>query len=251
MGARRYRGPTEVGAHLTAACGERRDTVRRVLFGRRQGKRLRPGRKSLLTSLLPRLAVALPSTGVLDPASCFDRQVREVWLEIGFGGGEHLAAQAAANSHVGMIGCEPFINGVAALLALVDRDSLNNIRVFADDGRILLDAIENATIGRMFLLFPDPWPKKRHHKRRFVTAANLDHCARVLRPGAELRIATDDSAYCNWILEHLISHVSFQWEARGPKDWRERPLDWPGTRYEAKARAAGRRPVFLKFRRTG
>ena len=251
MGTRRSRGRSEVSARLTSASGESRDIVRRVLFGRRQGKRLRPGRKSLLTSLLPQLAVSLPTTGFLDPTTCFDRQVREVWLEIGFGGGEHLAAQARANPQVGIIGCEPFINGVAALLTAIERDPLNNVRVFADDGRILLDVIENATIGRMFLLFPDPWPKKRHHKRRFVTTANLDHCARVLRPGAELRVATDDGEYCDWILQRFISHGSFRWEARGPKDWRERPLDWPETRYELKAWAAGRRPVFLRFRRTG
>ena len=151
---------------------------------------------------------------------------------------------------VGIIGCEPFINGVAALLALIKERCLENVRIFADDGRLLLAALPDATLARMFLLFPDPWPKKRHFKRRFVNEKNLDMCARVLQRGGEFRVATDHGGYCRWILEHVLDHGGFRWEARGPEDWRERPADWPSTRYEAKARAAGRQPIFLCFRRT-
>ncbi len=225
------------------------DTSERILYGRRRGKRLRPGRQALLSRLLPRIAVSPPAAGRLDPGACFGPAVRDVWLEIGFGGGEHLAAQARARPDIGMIGCEPFVNGVASLLSIIEREGLENVRIFAEDGRVLLDCLADSVIGNMFVLFPDPWPKKRHHKRRLINSANLDLCARVLRLGAELRIATDHAGYCRWILEHLTRHQAFEWLATGPDDWRQRPSDWPPTRYEAKARAQGARPVFLRFRR--
>ncbi len=222
---------------------------RRILYGRRRGRALRPGRRALLETLLPRLSVALPEAGPLDPAALFDPRPRAVWLEVGFGAGEHLLAQARANPDVGLIGCEPYINGVARLLSEIADDPPANLRLFADDARPLIEALAEASVERVFVLFPDPWPKTRHHKRRFVSTPMLDQCARILVDGGELRLATDHAEYARWMLDHLARHPAFAWTARGPRDWRARPADWPETRYEAKARAQGARPVFLRYRR--
>jgi tRNA (guanine-N7-)-methyltransferase len=218
----------------------------RRLYGRRRGRPLRQGRRLLAESLLPRIAVALPDQRRLDPATLFPSPP-PVWLEIGFGAGEHLAAQAEHHASIGFIGCEVFETGIARLLSDIARRDLDNIRVFADDARLLLDCLTPSSIGRVFILFPDPWPKRRHHKRRLVAPATLDRLADVMQPGAELRLATDDQAYLLWMLEHLTAHPDFVWTAHRPADWRERPPDWPATRYEEKARAAGRAPVFLRF----
>src|SRR5438445_3888875 len=220
---------------------------RRVLYGRRRGRPLHRGQQALVETLLPRLAVTLPAAGTLDPSTLFDPRPDEVWLEIGFGSGEHLAAQAAAHPAIGVIGCEVFENGIAKLLADVQRRALANVRILTDDARLLIAALPPSSIGRVFILFPDPWPKQRHHKRRLVAPATLDRLAIVMQPGAELRLATDDRDYLAWMLEHLTGHPAFVWAARGPADWRERAPDWPATRYEEKARAAGRIPIFLRF----
>jgi len=220
------------------------------LYGRRIGRPLRAAQQRLLDTRLPGLRIALPPAGDrLDPARLFDGAVAGIWLEIGFGGGEHLAAQARAHPQIGFIGCEPFVNGVVSLLGHVDRDGLANIRLHDDDARALLDALPDASIGRAFVLFPDPWPKKRHHKRRFIGAANLDRLARVMTDGAELRLATDDMDYGRWMLEHARAHPAFAWRPRGPEDWRARPADWPATRYEEKAARAGRSSLYLTFAR--
>jgi tRNA (guanine-N7-)-methyltransferase len=142
-----------------------------------------------------------------------------------------------------------FENGVARLLGEIERRGLANIRVFADDARVLLRALPERSVGRVFVLFPDPWPKVRHHKRRLIAPAALDRLAAVMADGAELRLATDDPGYLAWMLEHAAGHPQFRWLARVPADWRERPPDWPATRYEEKARTAGRRPAFLRFER--
>ena len=223
---------------------------RRILYGRRRGRKLHPGQQGLVDTLLPRLAVPLPATGTLDPAALFAPPVNDVWLEIGFGGGEHLAVQAAAHRDVGIIGCEVFENGIAKLLGEVERQALANVRILADDARLLVAALPAASIGRVFILFPDPWPKQRHHKRRIVAGATLDALAAIMKDGAELRLATDDVGYLGWMLACAPVHPAFAWLAEGPADWRARPVDWPGTRYEAKAIAAGRRPYFLRLRRT-
>lgn len=227
------------------------DRPRRTLHGRRRGRPLRPVRRTLLETLLPTLEIALPAgDAALDPATLFPSGAcRDVWLEIGFGAGEHLIAQARAAANVGFIGCEPFINGVAALLAGLEAADARNVRIFRDDARLLLDRLTDASIGRAFILFPDPWPKLRHHKRRIVAGGPVAALARVLRDGAELRIATDDADYKGWILAHVLGSGAFDWCARRPDDWRVRPDDWPETRYEAKARAAGRMPSFFRFRR--
>ena len=164
----------------------------RRIYGRRRGRPLRPGQRHLQETLLPRLAVTPPETGVLDPASLFAERPESVWLEIGFGAGEHLAAQAEAHPEIGFIGCEVFENGVARLVAEIARRGLGNIRIFPDDVRVLLDALAPASLDRVFILFPDPWPKARHHKRRLVSTATLDRLAVLMRTGAELRLATDD-----------------------------------------------------------
>jgi tRNA (guanine-N7-)-methyltransferase len=211
---------------------------------------LRQGRRLLAASLLPRIAVTPPDAGPLDPKTLFPAPPPPaVWLEIGFGAGEHLAHQAEQHPEIGFIGCEVFENGIARLLGDIAHRELANIRIFADDARLLLDCLMPASIGRVFILFPDPWPKERHHKRRLVARATLDRLGIVMQPGAELRLATDDPGYLVWMLEHVTAHPEFEWLARGPTDWRERPPDWPATRYEEKARAAARTPVFLRFAR--
>ena len=223
---------------------------RRRIYGRRRGRPLRPGRERLQQELLPRLTIALPQRGLLDPPCLFPARP-SVWLEIGFGGGEHLAAQASAHPEIGFVGCEVFESGVARLVGEIARRGLDNIRIFADDARLLLERLAPSSIARVFILFPDPWPKRRHHKRRLVAPATLDRLAAIIRPGGELRLATDDPDYLAWMLEHLTAHPDFTWLARRPADWRDRPPDWPPTRYEEKARAAGRAPAFLRFRRRG
>jgi tRNA (guanine-N7-)-methyltransferase len=223
------------------------DGVRSSFFGRRHGRRLRPGRSRRLDSLLPRLRLVMPAEGeALDPAALFKPAVVDVWLEIGFGRGEHLAAMAAANPEIGFIGCEPYVNGVANLLVLVEQLRLGNVRIFDDDARLVLSRLPEASLGRIALLFPDPWPKKRHASRRFVSPENLDSLARVLRDGAELRIATDDPLLVRWMLAALIAHPQFAWLPRGPEDWRVRPADWPPTRYEQKAVERGARCTYLR-----
>jgi tRNA (guanine-N7-)-methyltransferase len=203
--------------------------------------------------LLPRLRVPRPEPdgGTVVPAALFPNPVDQVWLEVGFGGGEHLAAQAADHPAIGFIGCDPFLDGVAGLLALIEDAALANLRVFDEDARLLLPALPDASIGRVFVLFSDPWPKTRHHKRRFPDALALAHLARVLVPGGELRFATDDAGYAVWFLDRVLRHPAFEWMARRPGDWSSPPGDWRGTRYEAKALAKGKRCFYLRFQRRG
>jgi len=208
---------------------------------------LRVGQRERQTTLLPRLAFTVPESGTLDPASLFAERPLEIWLEIGFGGGEHLAEQAERHPEIGFIGCELFENGVVKLLGEIDRRRLTNIRICADDARRLLATLAPCSVGRVFVLFPDPWPKARHRKRRLIAPPTLDRLAEIMTDRAELRLATDDSGYLSWMLECATDHPAFRWTARRPADWRERPGDWPATRYEQKARKAGRVPVFLRF----
>ncbi|MGE0650252.1 MAG: tRNA (guanosine(46)-N(7))-methyltransferase TrmB [Alphaproteobacteria bacterium] len=221
---------------------------------------MRADRRRLLAALLPRLALdprSVPA-GSLDPRGLFAVPVfddgtpvppRAVWLEVGFGSGEHLAAQAAAHPDVGLIGCEPFINGVAAALQHIEAARLENVRIYPDDAGAVIDALVPACLARVFVLFPDPWPKSRHAKRRFIADANLDALARVMAPGAELVVASDDIGYVRWALGRLLAHAAFAWTATRAADWRTRPECQPATRYEEKARRKGIRPVFLVFRR--
>lgn len=223
---------------------------RAKVHGRRLGRPLRKGQQALLNELLPRLKVALPEEpGSLDPRTLFDRPVGAVWLEIGFGGGEHLAWQAEHNPGVGLIGAEVFLNGLATLLRRVDDEGLENLRLHPDDARALVAALAEGSLERVFVLFPDPWPKAKHHKRRLVQRRNLDVLARTLADGAELRLATDDPGYLRWMMVEMSAHPDFEWLARAPGDWRRRPADWPATRYEMKALSQGRTPAYLRYRR--
>jgi tRNA (guanine-N7-)-methyltransferase len=226
---------------------------RRRLYGRRRGRILRQGRKALLEDVLPELRVAVEETddGVapIDPAALFDFPVTDVWLEIGFGAGEHLAARAGAHPDIGFIGAEHFLAGIAGLLKHISDGALRNIRIFQDDAAVLLDALPDASLGRVFLLYPDPWPKARHEKRRFLSHENLDRLRRVMKPGAEFFVATDHPVYRAWAVERMASRDDFEWLAESPKDWREAPADWPGTRYEAKAIRERRIPTYLRYRR--
>lgn len=225
---------------------------KRVLYGRRRGRRLRPTRQRLVDELLPQLTVD-PDRQPPDPAAWFDRPIDSLWLEVGFGAGEHLLAQALRHPKIGFIGCEPYINGVARMLAEMAggarSERPDNIRIFPDDARLLIDRLPPRSVDRVFVLFPDPWPKTRHHRRRFVAPRQLDQLARVMSPGAELRLATDHMGYLRWMLFHCLGHAAFEWLARGPADWRARPPDWPATRYEEKAVACGETCVYLRFER--
>jgi tRNA (guanine-N7-)-methyltransferase len=225
-----------------------RPPSRRVLYGRRQGRRLRPGQSALVADFLPRVEISeLPENRPFDPRPLFAPGIDDVWLEIGFGGGEHLLAQAEVHRRTGFVGCEPFLNGVVKLIGALQDRGLDNVRIYRDDARLLLARLPDASLGRAFVLFPDPWPKTRHHKRRIISPPVLDDLARVLRPGAELRIATDDAGYLDWILCHVLGHGGFDWLARRPADWRDKPDDWPDSRYGDKARLAGRRCTYLRF----
>ena len=226
---------------------------RRRVYGRRLGYRLRPGRQALLERALPALRIALPEGGDarLDVSRLFPAPVRDLRLEIGFGAGEHLAHQARVNPDVGFIGCEPFVQGVAGLLRHLETDgTAGRVRIFPDDARLLIDCLPDACIGRLFVLFPDPWPKKRHHKRRLIDAETLVGFARILKDGAEFRWASDDTGYVEWTLERVAANGAFEGPERASGEWPSRPGDWPETRYEQKARSAGRPPVFLRYVRT-
>lgn len=222
----------------------------RRLHGRRTGKKLRPGQASLVRDLLPRLSIVLPAPGEkLSPLSLFAPPCNAVWLEIGFGGGEHLSAQASTHPEIGLIGCEPFLNGVAKLLAEIQRRGLGNVRLHVADARPLLEALAPASIARIFALFPDPWPKKRHHKRRLIQPETLDLLARAMSDGAELRLATDHPDYAAWIVAALTAHGAFAGPEGGPDGLAGRPDDWPPTRYEAKASRRGAPCRYLQYRR--
>ncbi|MFT6580980.1 MAG: tRNA (guanosine(46)-N7)-methyltransferase TrmB [Alphaproteobacteria bacterium] len=221
---------------------------RRVFYGRRHGRRLRPARAALLARNLESLSIDLSKASGSLP-DLFTPPAAETWLEIGFGGGEHLAAQAQARPDIGFIGCEPFMNGVARLMSEIEAKDIGNIRLHADDARDLLDVLPGASISRCFIMFPDPWPKVRHHNRRMVSTQNLNALARVLSDGAELRMASDHMEYIRWMLFHVLRHDAFEWQCDGPADWRDRPADGTPTRYEQKALSQGDACVYLRFRR--
>lgn len=217
-------------------------------FGRRRGRRLRPNQQALLQDWLPRIKIA-ETPGRLSPGALFGPGTRECWLEVGFGGGEHLAHQAARYPEVGFIGCEPYLNGIVALLGKIKSSNLANVRVWPADARSLLPRLPDGSLNRVYILFPDPWPKARHHKRRLVSQPFLDALARVMAPRAELRVASDDQDYIAWILERLTGHPGFQWLARRPSDWRLPAPDHTPTRYEQWARSEGRQPAYFSFMR--
>jgi tRNA (guanine-N7-)-methyltransferase len=231
----------------------------RAFFGRRKGHRLRPHQAALIEELLPRLAIDLAKPPDLatppdlttppDLAALFPQAFDAVRLEIGFGGGEHLLEQARSAPHTGFIGCEPFVNGMAKILALIEATGVDNIRLYAGDAVDLLRWLPAGSLAGVDLLYADPWPKRRHWKRRFVQDDTVAMLAHVLRPGASFRFASDIPDYVAWALERLLRSPQFAWTAERADDWR---LPWPGfssTRYEAKAKREGRVPCYLVFRR--
>jgi tRNA (guanine-N7-)-methyltransferase len=214
----------------------------RAFFGRRSGKRLHKGQDRLFRDALPELEIELPAGG-LDPRSLFPAG-QNVVLEIGYGGGEHLARQAAAHPDTGFIGCEVFSGGIAKMLEAIDAAGLRNVRLFTDDALKLLVKLPDASLAGAYLLYPDPWPKTRHHKRRFVSPTTLGELARVLRPGAVFRFATDIEDYANWTLAHILRTPAFRFAPARPGQWHEPYAGWQPTRYEDKARAEGRAVSF-------
>lgn len=228
-------------------------------YGRNRGRKLGPHRSRLENELLPKL--------LLDP-SFFNKETsrpislelfpiceqagehageKQVQLEIGFGSGEHLAMQAERYPNIGFIGCEPYITAATKLLSDIEQKQLDNIRLYNGDARDLMAGLPDHSVDQCFILFPDPWPKLRHHKRRLINHHLLDELARVLKPGAKLLIATDHEDYLTWILEHLLARTDFIWQARRPIDWQHPPKDWVTTKYQAKALREGRVPHWLQF----
>ncbi len=218
-----------------------------AFFGRRHGKRLRPLQTAALETLLPRLRLDLDRPAPKEIGALFARPVADVRLEIGFGGGEHLLVEMKCNPDQGFIGVEPFVNGMAKLVAALEGEIPPNLRLYDDDATRLLDWLPDDSLSGIDLLYPDPWPKKRHWKRRFVNPANLDRFARVLKPGGAFRFASDIGDYVNWTLAQCRGHPAFSWQARSADDWRVPYRGWPGTRYEAKAIREGRHPAYLTF----
>lgn len=224
----------------------------RNFYGRIKGKSLKPAQERYLAEDLEALSPGPvsweenPERHDLDLGALFGG--KDVWLEVGFGGGEHLVHQAARNPEVGIIGCEPYINGVAMLLGKIRRAGVENLAVHPGDARDLFDVLPEGSISRAFLLYPDPWPKARHHRRRFVTPEHLEPLHRVLKPGAIFRVATDIEDYVRQTLEE-VPRAGFEWLAERPEDWRQPWDDWLSTRYEQKALREGRTPHYLTFRR--
>lgn len=228
-----------------------RDRPWRNLYGRRHGKKLKPNQERLLAELLPRLAV--PGVSPLEnpdrvPLASPFSDGRPLWLEVGFGGGEHMVHQAMTHPEVGVIGCEPFVNGVAMALNRIDDAGVGNVRLHAGDARDLIELLPEGALARVFLLYPDPWPKARHVRRRFMNPENLALLARAMAPGAELRVATDIADYADHARAAGDEAPGF---ARVARDEARAWEGWPGTRYEAKALQAGRAPQYLTFERVG
>jgi len=220
----------------------------RAFFGRRMGHRLRPRQAERMARLLPRLALDLTAPPPVDLRCLFD-QVDDVRLEIGFGGGEHMVAEAERHPRTGFIGCEPFVNGMAKALALIEERKLANIRLHHGDAAELIGWLPSGALTRVDLIYPDPWPKRRHWKRRFVQTSSIGEMARLLRSGGEFRFVTDHAGYAAWTLWHFTRSPAFVWTAEQADDWRRPWQEFSGTRYEDKAKRANRPPCYLIFQR--
>ena len=224
-------------------------TTPRAFFGRRKGHALKARQAALFETLLPRLALDLTRPAPADPRALFSTTPDDVRLEIGFGGAEHLIAQAKANPRTGFIGSDGFINAIAKALAAVDAEQLRNVRLHHGDASALIDWMPAGSLARIDLLYPDPWPKRRHWKRRFIQDDSLKRLARILKPGGELRFATDIADYAVYALARVLRGNDFTWTAETADDWR---MPWEGfsrTRYEAKAIREGRAPAYFIFRK--
>ncbi|ESY51981.1 MULTISPECIES: tRNA (guanosine(46)-N(7))-methyltransferase TrmB [unclassified Mesorhizobium] len=226
---------------------DRRSRATEGFFGRRHGKTIRPQQAAALESGLGAYGLDLSVQAPAELRALFSADVSTVRLEIGFGGGEHLLYRATEAPATGFIGAEPFVNGMAKLMMAVREKPLANLRVHDDDATRLLDWLPQASLDGIDLLYPDPWPKKKHWKRRFVSPLNLDRFARVLKPGGSFRFASDIDTYVNWTLLHCRAHGGLLWQVQDGADWHRPYEGWPGTRYEAKAIREGRRPAYLTF----
>ena len=224
------------------------DQAHRAFFGRRKGHPLKPRQAALFDTLLPRLALDLTRPAPHDLRALFNN-VDDVRLEIGFGGAEHLIAQAKDNPRSGFIGSDGYLNAIAKALVAIDDERLANIRLHLGDAAVLLDWLPAASLARIDLLYPDPWPKRRHWKRRFIQDESLVRLARLLRRGGELRFATDIPGYASWTLARVLHSKDFSWTAESAEDWRKPWAGFAGTRYEAKARCEGRTPAYFIFRK--
>ena len=220
---------------------------RGAFYGRRHGKRLRPKQAAGISGTLPNLQI--DCSGPVRPDALFASDKTAYWLEIGFGGGEHLINNASLHPDIGHLGCEPFINGMAKLVLLIEKEGIDAIRLHNEDAVQLLDQLPDASLDRIYLLYPDPWPKRRHNKRRFVSDENLSRMARVLKPGGEFRFASDIDHYVGWTLARILRSPDFVWTAEQPDDWRLPWENWPSTRYEAKAIREGRKSSYLIAKR--
>lgn len=231
-------------------------------YGRRQGRKIRKAKTSLLDAFLPHINIGEKTS--FTQKKMFGHEVSDVYMEIGFGNGEHLAGQALRHPDIGFIGAEVFKNGVANLLSIITGikegsnlpeeftltdDRVDNIRVFSDDVRILFSKIPDGFVSKVFVLFPDPWPKKRHAHRRLINPENLKEISRILKPGGILRVATDHKIYKSWTLRQLHENSDFKWTATCGNDWKHEPSDWVQTKYQRKALVEGRRPIFLDFQK--
>lgn len=212
----------------------------RAFFGRKSGKRLYAHQRDLFDRLLPERAISLPKTGQLDLANLFPNQSDALIMEVGYGGGEHLARKAVQNLKTNFIGCEVFTGGIGKLLEKINKANSQNVRLFSDDAIKLLNVLPDAVLDETYLLYPDPWPKKKHHKRRFVSHLTLDALARVTKPGGKFHFATDIEDYANWTLAHILRHPDFSWQLTEPGAWHCPFKGWEPTRYEQKAREQGR-----------
>ncbi|MGB1361418.1 MAG: tRNA (guanine(46)-N(7))-methyltransferase TrmB [Alphaproteobacteria bacterium] len=216
-------------------------------YGRRKGKALSPSMQDRFDEILPKISIEAGDTKLNKDVLFKDKD--ELWLEVGFGGGEHLSATAQMYKQHGLIGCEPYINGTAKLLRDIDELNLDNVLVYPDDARHIMDRLEDNSVDKAFALFGDPWRKYRHRYRRFISPDNLDRLARILKPGAILRIATDHPKYLQWIMKWAPVHPDFEWLDNNPNDWGIRDEDWFETRYERKAIREGRKPYYFTFKR--
>jgi tRNA (guanine-N7-)-methyltransferase len=210
-------------------------------YGRKKGVRLSARQAGLMETLLPNIRLDIENLPLSGDA--------EIWLEIGFGGGEHLAFQARTRPQIQFIGAEPFVNGVAKLLVAVEEGPLSNISIYDGDARLLLEKIPDQSLSRIFLLYPDPWHKQRHKKRRFVNEVSIGHFHRILKPGGVFRFASDIEDYVDWTVKNVTMHGGFDWQGQRVEDWRQAPDDWQQTRYEAKALREGRTPSYIDFSR--
>ena len=208
------------------------------LYGRAKGRPLRAAQQALMDEFYPQIEI---------PADPISIAPEHLWFEIGFGGGEHLVWQAEQNPRIAIWGAEPFINGVAKVVSAISDKNLDNVRLYNGDGRIVMDGLADQSLSRLFVLFPDPWPKNRHNKRRLITERFLEDAHRVLKPGSQFRFASDITDYVDWTLTRLLKNGGYDWSPISRKDWRSRPDEWPQTRYEAKAEREGRPCHYFEF----